>query len=229
VGILAQEQRTLLTNCDVNSAYSIAYQTVYANIRFDWDTEQSQQYAILLAPPAYSPGQTSAVVNIAIAAAQSGTPTILVDADLRRPGLHEYFGASSTPGLSDWLASGQSMHEEIVTSFLNKTFIPDMHLLSAGTIPLQSQEINRLLSTKLAALVTALRQHLAEVDSRPSMIIFHGPPVLMGIDASLIGALVERTFLMIVAGHTTRTQARLAQEQLRRAHAMLAGSILLNK
>jgi Mrp family chromosome partitioning ATPase len=168
-------------------------------------------------------------VNIAIAAAQSGTQTILVDADLRRPGLHEYFGASSTPGLSDWLASGQSMHEEIVTSFLNKTFIPDMHLLSAGTIPLQSQEINRLLSTKLAALVTALRQHLAEVDSRPGMIIFHGPPVLMGIDASLIGALVERTFLMIVAGHTTRTQARLAQEQLRRAHAMLAGSILLNK
>ena len=54
------------------------------------------------------------------------------------------------------------------------------------------------------------------------------PPVLAGADASLIAALVEKTFLSIIVGHTTRAQARQAQEQLQRAHAKLAGIIMLN-
>ena len=51
--------------------------------------------------------------------------------------------------------------------------------------------------------------------------------MLLGADASLIGALVEQTFLAVITGQTTRAQAKQAQEQLQQAHAKLAGIIMV--
>ena len=85
-----------------------------------------------------------------------------------------------------------------------------------------------MLSTKLDEVVACLSEYLAETETRSSLIIFHSPAVLVGADASLLAALMEQTFLTIIKGHTTREQAKEAQEQLQRAHAKLAGVILLD-
>jgi Mrp family chromosome partitioning ATPase len=69
---------------------------------------------------------------------------------------------------------------------------------------------------------------VSETEAGPGLVIFNAPPVLVGPDASLIGALVEQTILTIAKGHTTRTQAKQAQEQLQRAHANLTGIVMLD-
>ncbi len=74
VGTLPQEQFTLLTDYDPDSPYVVAYQTVYANIRSNWDSEHNRQHAISLTTPATYKGQAAVAANIAITAAQSGTP-----------------------------------------------------------------------------------------------------------------------------------------------------------
>ncbi len=74
----------------------------------------------------------------------------------------------------------------------------------------------------------SIRQVLDASETKPGIVIYHSPPALAGVDASLIGALVEQTLLTIIAGRTTREQAKQAQEQLQRAHTNLAGIIMLN-
>jgi tyrosine-protein kinase Etk/Wzc len=227
VGTQDKEQVTLLTDYAADSAYSKAYAALSANIRFNWDNVRTKQHTVLLTAPAYYPEQATIVANVAIATALSGTPTILLDSDLRTSNLHHRFGAKNAPGLSNWL-TGQTTHEENISQFLSKTFVPDLRLVSTGTSSLQSHEISRLLSMKLQGILASLRQFLAETEQRIGMIICNSTSVLAGVDAPLISSLVEQTFLLISAGQTTRTQAKQAQEQLRLAHAQLAGIIMLN-
>jgi Mrp family chromosome partitioning ATPase len=197
---------------------------LYANIRFNWDSEQIKQHTILITTPTATPRQSEVVANVAIATAQNGIPTIVVDANFRTPSLQKRFSVGESKGLTD-LLTGQVIPPQAIASYLNTTFIPDLRLLCAGKTPLQASPI--LLSEKLREVIASLRQFLAETENRPSMIIFNSPPVLSGIETSAISALVEQTFLSITIGRTTRAQARQAQNQLQRAHAKLAGAILL--
>lgn len=227
MGTQSKESVTLLTDAVNDSAYSNAYYALSANIRFNWANEQTKQHTVLLTAPVPCLEQATVVANVAIATAQSGTPTILIDSDLRTSNLHHCFGVNNAPGLSDWL-TGQAVHEEDIASFLRQTFVSDLRLFSAGALTLQSHDINRLLSMKLPGLIDALCRFLTETEQRSSMIIFNSPPVTEGIEASLISSLVEQTFLLIGIGQITRTQAKRAQEQFQRAHAKLAGIIALN-
>jgi Mrp family chromosome partitioning ATPase len=227
VGTLLQEQLTLLTDYDPDSAYSVAYQTVYANVRFNWDSERSKHYAIAISTPAPYRGQAAVAANVAIAAAQSTTPVILVDADLQTQSLQQRFGVGENVGLSDLLTK-ETISQQTITSYLHKVFVPGLYLLCAGGVLAQAQKRSRLLSTKLHEVLVSLRQFLADTESGPGIIIVHSPPVLAGIEATQIGALVDQTFLAIVARHTTRTQALRALEQLQRAKVPVAGTITLN-
>lgn len=226
MGTPSQEQIALLTDYDAGSAFSTAYHALYTNIALSWQKEQRQQHAIVLATPVPYPGHAGAAANVAIAAAQNGTPSILIDANLHAPSLHQRFGVN-VPGLSDLLPS-QVLTPQMISSYLCKTFVPDLRLLSAGQKQPMQGDIGRFFSTRLADLLSGLRQILQETEQLPGLIVFHCAPVLSSGEASLISAQVDQTFLVIRSGHTTRTQARQAQEQLQRAHAKLEGMVLLD-
>jgi Mrp family chromosome partitioning ATPase len=191
---------------------------------FSW--KQDQLHTILLAAPSTYPEQGIVAANTAIASAKNGTFTILVDADLHTPVLHRLFDLNIL-GLSD-LFSSQELTAQTVAPYLSKTSVPDLLLLSAGQKQPSTAEIGRFFSTRFTALLSSLRQLLQETERRPGMIIFSCPPVLAGTDTSLISSQIEQTFLVIVAGRTTRTQAIKAQEQLQRAHANTEGMVLLD-
>ena len=225
MGNRSNEQYSLLTDYDTDTAYSEAYHTLFANIRLNWDSASTKQHTLLLTTPTAHAEQAAAVANVAIAAAQSSVATLLVDADLRSPGLQQRFGLTKGPGLSDLLAE-ESISPEKIPSYLQSTFIPGLQVLGAGTSSTQGALL--LLSPKLEEVVNCICEYQAASETQPGIVIFHSPPVLASADASLIGALVEQTFLSIIVGHTTRAQAKQAQEQLQRAHAKLAGIIMLN-
>jgi Mrp family chromosome partitioning ATPase len=226
VSISSQEQFTLLTDYDAGSAYSTAYHTLYANIRFNWDSERVKQQTILITTPTSNPRQSEIVANVTVAAAQNGTPTIVVDADFRTPSLQQRFSVGESKGLSD-LLKGNVPVSQALASHLCTTFIPGLRLLCTGKAPIQTPY--PLLSEQLGDVIAGLRQFLADTENKPSLVIFNSPPVLAGLESSAISSVVEQTFLTITVGRTTRTQAKQAQEQLQRAHAKLAGVILLDR
>ena len=223
MSIRSHEQVTLLTDYDANSAYSEAFYTLYATIRFNWNSEKDRQLTLLITTPNAFAGQAGIAANIAIAAAQSGTPVILVDADLRNPGLEQRFGIVQREGLSDLLEEAKVTPQK-VASYLQPTFISGLRLLGAGS---KSGPTALLHLTKLEAIFASIRALLAE-ETTPSIVLFHSPAVESGADASVIAALVEQTLLVIGKNRTTRAQAKQAQEQLERVHAHLAGVILLD-
>ncbi len=227
MSISSEEHVALLTDYDANSAYCRAYYTLYANIQFGWDCDRTPRHSLLFATPAAFPGYAAAAANVAIAAAQNGMPTILVDANLQAPGLQQRFGVGESKGLSN-LLRGETITPEALPALLVKTFVPDLSLLCAGTVDLQPQEASRLLTAKLKGILDNLHRCLAQTEDKASLVIFNAPPVLAGTDASLIASRVEQTFLLVAAGATTRTDAQRAREQLERAHAKLAGIVMLD-
>ncbi|MBV8823276.1 MAG: hypothetical protein JO123_10845 [Ktedonobacteraceae bacterium] len=224
MAIRSQEQVTLPTDYDTDSKYSRAYQTLYANIRLSWNNQRTRQQTILLTTPTAYNGLAATAASLATAAAQSGTPAVLVDADLHTPSLHQRFGLSNDTGLSD-LLSMTTITSQATASRLQLTPVPGLRLLSAGSTPSSSTPL--LLSSRLEEVVTSFCQMVAETEGKSGIIIFHSAPVLGSIDAVVIATVVAQTFLTIVSGRTTRSQARQAQEQLQHAHAQLAGAILL--
>ncbi|MFL5628434.1 MAG: CpsD/CapB family tyrosine-protein kinase [Ktedonobacteraceae bacterium] len=221
----SQEQFELLTDYDTSSAYSEAYRTIYANIRFNLDSAREQPHTLLLTTVSASSPRSVFAANVAIVSAQSGIPTILVDADLPRPSLEQRFGLDKSTGLRDILQA-DVLTPQIIQQHVRNTFINNLLLLSAGS---DTASEGSLFSTRLPEVIASLRQYLAETkEGKAGLIIFHTSPVLTGPDASLVGAQVEQTILAIVKGRTTRTQAKQAQEQLQRAHVHLAGIVILD-
>ena len=117
----------------------------------------------------------------------------------------------------------------MIASYVQATFIPSLHLISAGQGGNTGESAKLFSSVRLEDVVGCLRTYLAETETQPAIIIFHSAPVLAGPDASCIGALVDQTILAIVKNRTTRTALKQAHEQLQRAHVQLAGMVLLDR
>src|SRR5579859_3392242 len=92
VGTIAHEQVALLTDYDTTSQYTLAYQNLFTNIRFDWDQDKIKQHTITFVTPVAHKTRVMAATNVAIVAAQNGVPTVLIDADLQAKSIHKYFG-----------------------------------------------------------------------------------------------------------------------------------------
>src|SRR5258708_14549737 len=105
VGNLSKEQYALLTDYDTNTAYSKAFHTLFANIRFNWgqDANKTHVHTLLLTTPSEYAEQPVVSPNLPIVAARSGTATILVEADLHSPSLQQSFGLERNTGLSHLL------------------------------------------------------------------------------------------------------------------------------
>lgn len=235
MGTRSQEQYTLLTDYDTTTAYAQAFYTLFANIRFHWENEQKQSgteraaatqiHTLLVTSASAYKDRATVAANLAIVAAQSGADTILVDADLRAPGIQRRFGLQTAPGLSDLLEE-KKVGPQDIAACLQTTFVPGLRVLGVGTASSQGSAL--LLSPNLEKIHAALRELLASSEKPAGVALFHSAPVLSGADASLIGALTDQTVLAVIMGQTTRVQARQAQEQLEQAHIRLAGVIMLH-
>jgi len=234
VGSLSShEHYTLLTDYETTAAYTQAFYTLFANIRFHWENEQQQAdeqtlsttHTLLVTSASAYRDRATVAANLAIVAAQSGGETILVDADLSAPGIEKRFGLKPGEGLSDLLEAGEITSEKVATR-LQPTFVPGLRVLGTGRSSLPGSAL--LLSPQLEQLTVTLREILASSQKQSGIVLFHSGPVLAGADASLLGALTDQTVLTVIVGQTTRVQAKQAQEQLEQAHVKLAGVLMLH-
>jgi non-specific protein-tyrosine kinase len=206
---------TLLAN--PASATAEAYRSLRASVKF---AGVKPSVRSVLIADAGSKGQHSEVAaNLAAALALGGDTTILIDADLRQPALHQQFGVANQSGLSDWLAAGDSA----ALIPLIPTAIEGLSLLTAGTASSNrgygAAPVDFLSSDHFVDLL----QRLADA---AEYLVFDAPSLADVGDALTIAARVEAVLLLVRSGRTKRAAAQKAKESLDRVGARLLGAVL---
>ena len=92
--------------------------------------------SVVVTSTAPSEGKTVVSTNLAVALAQAGQRTLIIDGDMRRPRVHEVFGRSQEPGLSNVLVGTARLRDAVVP-----TAVPDLHVLPAGHLPPNPAEL----------------------------------------------------------------------------------------
>jgi capsular exopolysaccharide synthesis family protein len=156
-------------------------------------------------------GKSTTAANLAIAFAEAGVPTTLVDADLRHPRLHRFFKVDNRTGLSD-LLTGRSTFDALVRAGGWHESESGLALLTAGR-PL-GQPTKALGSAELVQLVARLRER--------GLVILDTPPTLPVADAAMLAAHVDAVLVIANPGVSSRP----ALEQLRRRLPSFGAKVL---
>jgi capsular exopolysaccharide synthesis family protein len=160
-------------------------------------------------------GKTTAAVNVAMALAFGGARVLLVDGDMRRPGLHRPLRLTNERGLSQVL-TGQARVRDVI----QRTVDPNLLAITAGRTPPNPSEL--LTSERMRTLLTNL------VHGPFDWIIIDTPPVLAVTDAVVVAPLVSGVVFVVGAEMTRRRLAERALETVLSTRPKQV-SILLNK
>ena len=149
-------------------------------------------------------GKTTAAVNLAVTLAQLGDKTLLVDADLRKPGINRALSLvdGKHAGLSSYLAGVSSL--DLIT--VPHPAITNLAAIPTGPIPPNPADL--LSSRRLTELIAELR-------TRYKFVVIDSPPIMAATDAVILSVLVDGVLLVVRSGETpkeafTRTRDLLA-------------------
>jgi Mrp family chromosome partitioning ATPase len=177
------------------------------------NVEGNEAPLVLVTSSGKDEGQSSAALNLARTWARSGQTTLLVDAYLARPRLHEELGLEDAVGLTGLLSEPTRSLEAVIQPI---EAVPGLHALTAGPATKQS----------LAATAPAVRQALEAMRETAQVVIVNGPPVLAGADAVMLAAQADGVLLVLRGGRTRAEQAAGALELLTNAGASVWGVVL---
>jgi capsular exopolysaccharide synthesis family protein len=166
-----------------------------------------------------SEGKTTVACNLAIALAHHNQRVLVIDADMRRPRLHEIFDVAQADGLSDLLMTRRSLVTEPLDACIRHTSIENLVVLPSGSVEQSSTATHLLYSEPMAEL---LQRFKCEFD----MVLIDTPPMLQIPDARILGRLSDAVILVVQAGKTTRDTALAAQQMFDEDGTRVLGSIL---
>jgi len=195
---------------DSGSITAEAYRTVRTAVFFG--VPEGSAKTLLVTSPDKGDGKTTLTSNLAIAMAQAGQTTLLIDADLRKPKQHLIFGADKDRGLSA-LVAGRLTEEEAIQA----TEVPGLSILTAGPdVPNPSELLNN----------QAFGKKLKALAQKYDRIIIDSPPVAPVSDSRILAAICDVTLLVVRANKSTRNVSRHACEGLYSVGARLLGTIV---
>ncbi len=198
---------------DPESPLVESYRTLRTNIQRA--IRDKSVKSILITSAAQGEGRTQTVSNLAVLfSAIEGNKTLLVDADLRHPELHEIFQLSDGPGLSELLHGTTS-----VEAVIRLTRIGNLKVVPAGRMMQGSAEL--LNSPRLAHLMEVVK---ADYD----IILFDTPPVIPFTDSVVLASQVDGIILIVRARDTRREVIRRAKDLLDQSPEKFLGVVFNN-
>lgn len=157
-------------------------------------------------------GRTTTVANLGLALAEAGMNVTLVDADLRRPGLHELFGLTNDAGLTS-VAPGITPPSAALQKVTGQA---RLRVLTSGP---PTPDLEELLSSRLEAVLESLVEGA-------DIVLVDSPAVLAVGDALALSAMVDSVVLVAMSGSTNRHDVTRAVEHLLQVGAPLRGVVL---
>lgn len=194
-----------------NSTSSEAIRLLRTNLEFAAASRPIASLAVTSAGP--GEGKTTVTANLAISMAQAGFTTVIVDADLRRPTLHNLFGIRNDRGLTSLLTRPDQAWQWAAVS----TVSPNLMVIPSGPVPPNPSDL--LSSDTLGRLVETLSQHA-------DIVLFDTPPILAVSDPLVIATHVDSVMMVSRAGRTRIDAAKRAIDSLPRENVRLVGLVL---
>lgn len=208
----------LVAFSEPKSAAAEAYRTLRTNITFA--SPDKPVHALLVTSTSPDDGKSTTIANLAITFAASGSSTVLVDADLRRPHLHTIFGLSNESGLTTLVAEMARNKDGAVPKLpLQGTQVDNLQVLTSGPVPPNPAEI--LASQRMGEVIALLR-------GKAEYVLIDTPPIIAVTDAGVLASKVDGVILVVNAGKTRRDLAVKARDMLRQVNANILGVVLNN-
>ena len=207
--------RELLINSDGPSVQAEAYKHLRTSVLLSIAGRAPRTLLVTSSVPAE--GKTTTVVNMATVLAQTGARVLVIDADMRRPRLHQLFGVENREGLSTALSSDMTLNE--ILSMVNQYKDTNVYLLSSGAIPPNPAEL--LGSEQMRNLLEGACESF-------KYIIIDSPPITSFTDGVLISSLVDGVLLVVHGGRTSRQVVKRTRQMLQEIGARIIG-VVLNK
>jgi succinoglycan biosynthesis transport protein ExoP len=214
---------------DPQSPLAEGYRSLRTNIQFAGQMQGNRVLAFVSAGA--QEGKSTSAVNLSIALAQDGKRVLLIDADLRKPTIHDRLGLEQAPGLSEVILGTVSYTEAIrtvtdlmlgklgVNQVINAPGIDNLNILPSGKRPDNPAEYMN--SPRLRELIDAVRK---EYD----IVLFDCPPILPVTDGVTLGSKVDGVVMVYQVGKVGRNALKRAKSLLENAHASLVGIVLSN-
>jgi polysaccharide biosynthesis transport protein len=183
--------------------------------------------ALLLSQPDHPPqvilvtsalpreGKTTAAANLAVTLAQLGDKTVLVDADLRKPGVGRLLnlGTGKYAGLSSYLAGVSSL--DLVT--VPHPQIPNLAAIPTGPLPPNPADL--LSSHKLS-------EAIAELRTKFKFVVIDSPPIMAATDAVILSVQTDGVLLVVRSGETPKEAFTRTRDLLISVKCHLLGVVL---
>jgi polysaccharide biosynthesis transport protein len=160
-------------------------------------------------------GKTTAAVNLAVTLAQLGDRTLILDSDLRKPGVRRVLGMSvgREIGLSSYLAGVATLDE---VTFPHPQ-IENLVALPTGPIPPSPADL--LSSHRMRDAISYLRQ-------KYKFIVIDSPPIMAATDAVILSALTDGVLLVVRSGTTPKEAFTRTRDLLHAVKCRLLGVVL---
>ena len=205
----------LLINADARSGMAEAYRHLRTSILLSTPGQPPQVILVTSSLPAE--GKTTTAINTAASLAQTGADVLIVDADMRRPRIHNVFGIAHHDGLSTLLA--KEFDEEGIAAMIKRDEATGLYILPSGTVPPNPAEL--IGSPQMLRLLTMLKKRFRYV-------IIDSPPIATFTDGVLISCMTDGVLLVVHGGKSSSTVVRRTRQQLRNVGAKVLG-VVMNK
>jgi capsular exopolysaccharide synthesis family protein len=197
---------SLVWNQEGMTGLQESYRALRTNVQFLAEGKR----VIEVTSPDPAQGKSTVVANLAVALAQIGVDTVIVDADLRRPMQHKIFGIDGSNGLANLLTVREPQID------LKPSGVPNLWVIPAGPPPPDPTE---LLHVRLGNLIDRFR----DLDA---LILIDTPPVLPVSDARLIAPHCDGVLMVVSAGAVKPAALESALDRLEIVRASLLGIVL---
>ena len=206
-----KDKPSLIVVANPKSAPAESYRSLRTSLLYS-DTNPMKTILITSAGP--GEGKSITTANLGLALAKSNKNVLIVDADLRRPMMHNLFGLNRNAGLSSVLEGEASLESVIVK--INEI---DLSILPSGRLPKEPAEI--LGSEKM-------KDFIAKVSNIYDIVLFDSAPILGMTDTMVLAKEVDKTIMIIKVGQVSRKALRMAISSLDQLGVQIYGSVLNN-
>jgi capsular exopolysaccharide synthesis family protein len=188
-----------------------AYRTLRTSVQFV--SLGRSLRTVQVTSPRSQDGKSTTATNLAVALARAGQRVILIDCDLRRPRVHEFFGLPNTVGFTSVLVGDVPL----VNAIQAVPGLDRLRVLASGPKPPDPSEL--LSSRRAHELIKAIAE-------AGDLVIIDTPPVLPVADALVVSDVVDACILVVTVGSTTRKEVQRSAELLQQVEAPLIGVVM---
>ncbi len=203
------EGHSLLAQTAPNDMAIESLRSLRTNLHFALMDAANNRVVITGASPDI--GKSFVSANFAAVLADAGQKVLIVDADMRKGHLHEYFGRERGPGLSDVVAGDLTWGEAV-----QKTGVEGLDLLASGTLPPNPSEL---------LMHKAFHDLMAALSAAYDVVLIDTPPVLAVTDAVIIGRQAGTLFLQLCSGRHPLREVEQAIKYLKNGGIQPQGCI----